>query len=114
MIDGSKRIRKALEESFGDKAVIQRCQWHKQENILKYIPEKDQQAVKRKYQQSINKKSYKEARESLKDLKQDLEKINLSAARSLEEGLEEILTLHWLGLNMDFPKVLPQQTVLKI
>jgi len=104
VIDGSKGIRKALEESFGNKAVIHRCQWHKQENILKYIPEKDQQAIKRKYQQSINKESYKEARESLKDLKRDLEKINLSAARSLEEGLEDILTLHRLGLNMDFSR----------
>ena len=104
VIDGSKGIRKAIEESFGNKAVIQRCQWHKQENILKYIPEKEQQAVKRKYQQSVNKESYKEARESLKDLKRDLEKINLSAARSLQEGMEDILTLHWLGLNEDFSK----------
>jgi putative transposase len=104
VIDGSKGIRKALEESFSDKAVIQRCQWHKQENILKYIPEKEQDAVKRKYQKSINKESYKEARESLIDLKRDLEKINLSAARSLEEGLEDILTLHRLGLNEDFSK----------
>jgi len=102
VIDGSKGIRKAIEESFGDKAIIHRCQWHKQENILKYIPEKEQQAVKRKYQKSINKDSYKEARESLIDLKRDLEKINLSAARSLEEGLEGILTLHRLGLNEDF------------
>ncbi len=102
VIDGSKGIRKAIEESFGDKAVIHRCQWHKQENILKYIPEKDQQAVKRKYQKSVNKDSYKEARESLIDLKRDLEKINLSAARSLEEGLEDILTLHRIGLNEDF------------
>ena len=102
VIDGSKGIRKAIEESFGDKAVIHRCQWHKQENILKYIPEKDQQAVKRKYQKSVNKDSYKEARGSLIDLKRDLEKINLSAARSLEEGLEDILTLHRIGLNEDF------------
>jgi putative transposase len=104
VIDGGKGIRKAFEESIGDTAVIQRCQWHKQENIFKYIPEKDQQAVKRKYQQSINKESLKEARESLKDLKQDQEKINLSAARSLEERLEDILTLHRFGLNEDFSR----------
>ena len=104
VIDGSKGIRKAIEDSFGHIAVIQRCQWHKQENILKYIPEKDHTAVKRKYQQSVNKESYKEARESLKDLKRDLEKINLSAARSLQEGMEDILTLHRLGLNEDFSK----------
>jgi putative transposase len=42
--------------------------------------------------------------ESLKDLSRDLEKINISAARSLEEGLEDILTLHRLGLNLDFSR----------
>ena len=104
VIDGSKGIRKAIEESFGDKAVIQRCQWHKQENILKYIPEKDHSAVKRKYQQAISKESHMQAMESLKELSRDLEKINISAARSLEEGLEDILTLHRLGLNLDFSR----------
>jgi transposase-like protein len=96
VIDGSKGIRKAIEESFGDKAVIHRCQWHKQENILKYIPEKEHSAIKKKYQQAVNKETY--------DLKRDLEVINVSAARSLEEGLEDILTLHRLGLNEDFSK----------
>jgi putative transposase len=104
VIDGSKGIRKAIENSFGNKAVIQRCQWHKQENILKYIPEKDHTAIKRKYQQAINKESHKEARESLVDLKRDLEQLNLSAARSLEEGMEDILTLHRLDLNEDFSR----------
>ena len=104
VIDGSKGIRKAIEESFGEKAIVHRCQWHKQENILKYIPEKDHAVIKRKYQQAINKESYKEAKESLKALKRDLETINVSAARSLDEGLEDILTLHRLGLNEEFSK----------
>ena len=104
VIDGSKGIRKAIEESFGDKAVIHRCQWHKQENILKYIPEKEHSTIKKKYQQAVNKETYKEAKASLKDLKRALEVINVSAARSLEEGLEDILTLHRLGLNEDFSK----------
>ena len=104
VIDGSKGIRKAVEESFGDKAIVQRCQWHKKENILKYTPEKDHEDIKRKYQRAINKESYKEAKKSLMDLKQDLEVINLAAARSLEEGMEDTLTLHRLGLNMDFSK----------
>ena len=30
--------------------------------------------------------------------------INLSAARSLDEGMEDILTLHRLGLNVDFSR----------
>lgn len=104
VIDGSKGIRKAIEESFGDKAVIQRCQWHKQDNLLKYVPEKEHDAIKRKYQQSVNKEGYKDAKKSLIELKRDLEVINLSAARSLEEGMEDILTLHRLGLNLDFSR----------
>lgn len=104
VIDGSKGIRKAVEESFGDKAIVQRCQWHKRENILKYIPEKEHEDIKRKYQRAINKESYKEAKQSLMDLKRDLAVVNLSAARSLEEGIEDILTLHRLGLNLDFSK----------
>jgi len=31
-----------------------------------------------------------------------LKTLNISAARSLDEGLEEILTLHKLGLNVEF------------
>ena len=104
VIDGSKGIRKAIEESFGDKAVIQRCQWHKQDNLLKYVPEKEHDVIKRKYQQSVNKEDYKDAKKSLIELKRDLEVINLSAARSLEEGMEDILTLHRLGLNLDFSR----------
>ena len=91
VIDGSKGIRKAIEESFGDKAVIHRCQWHKQENILKYIPEKEHSAIKKKYQQAVNKETYKEAKTSLEDLKRDLEVINVSIS----------------------PKALPQPIVLK-
>jgi putative transposase len=39
IIDGSKGIKKAIEEQFGDKAIIQRCTWHKRENILSYLSE---------------------------------------------------------------------------
>ena len=31
VIDGSKRIRKAIREVFGNYALVQRCQWHKRE-----------------------------------------------------------------------------------
>jgi putative transposase len=101
VIDGSKGIRKAVEDSFGEKAIIQRCQWHKQENILKYLPEKHHETVKRQYQHAINQETYDNAKEELLQLKTDLKMLNLSAAKSLDEALEDILTLHRLGLNMD-------------
>ena len=38
VIDGGKGIRKALDVVFRDRAVIGRCQWHKRENVVEYLP----------------------------------------------------------------------------
>src|SRR5437899_12526477 len=42
---------------------------------------------------------YAEAKEALQKIFRQLERINPSAARSLEEGLEETLTVHRLGVG---------------
>ena len=39
--DGSKGIRKAVEEVFGQKAAIQRCQWHKRRDGLPPVAYKE-------------------------------------------------------------------------
>jgi len=104
VIDGSKGIRKAIVDCFGDKAIIQRCQWHKQENILSYLPEKHHETVKHQYQHAIHQDDLKDAHAELQQLKADLETINRSAARSLDEALDEILTLHRLGINITFAR----------
>jgi len=104
VIDGSKGIRKAVEDCFGNKAIIQRCQWHKQENILKYLPDKHHETIKKQYQHAINRDTYDEARSELGQLRADLKTLNMAAARSLDEALEEILTLHKLGINEFFAR----------
>ncbi len=76
--------------------MVQRCQWHKRENVLKYLPKNKQSVFKKKIQDAYNSDSYKEAKNKLECIITDLEPINLSAARSMEEGLEETLTLHKL------------------
>ena len=43
--------------------------------------------------------NYAEAKEALQKIFRQLERINPSAARSLEEGLEETLTVHRLGIG---------------
>jgi len=48
VIDGSKGILKAIKEVMGDYAVIQRCQWHKRENIVNYLNENQQEHFRRK------------------------------------------------------------------
>ena len=99
VIDGSKGICKAVEETFSEKVVIQRCQWHKRENVLSYLKEEDQLFYKRRLNKAYQSDTYEDAREQLEQIVHDLEPLNLSAARSLSEGLEETLTIHRLGLK---------------
>lgn len=98
IIDGSKGLRKAIEEVFGAKALVQRCQWHKRENVVSYLPKNRQEQIRKDLQRAYEKPSYEGAKKALEGVKKELALINESAVRSLEEGLEETLTLHRLGL----------------
>jgi len=98
VIDGGKGLRKGLKEVLGEQAVIHRCQWHKRENVLKYLPKSRQDEFRRKLQGAYDKPTYDGAKKNLTRIKTELRGINLSAVNSLEEGFEETLTLHRLGL----------------
>lgn len=98
IIDGSKGIRKAVKIVFGDKAIIQRCQWHKRENVLRYLDKKHVPSFRRKLQAAYEQPSYEQAKKKLMAIKKELMLLNGSAAESLEEGLDETLTLHSLGV----------------
>ena len=93
IIDGSKGLRKAIADVFGRKALVQRCRWHKRENVVGYLPKADQSAWRAKLQRAYEKGSYAAARERLMGPRADFEQLNRRAARSLTEGLEETLTL---------------------
>jgi len=98
VMDGSKGIRKAVEEVFGGYALIQRCQWHKRENVIDYLPKGRKAAFRRLLQKAYEQPTYEGAKGALMRVKKELSLLNESAVRSLEEGLEETLTLHRLGL----------------
>ena len=102
VIDGSKGIYKAIKETFGNYALIHRCHWHKRENVLKYLNENKQDHYRRRINKAYRSDDYDEARKLIKEIISDLKVENLSASRSMEEGLEETLTLHRLGLITDF------------
>jgi len=102
IIDGSKGIRKAIEQVFGNLAVVQRCQWHKRENVVSYLSEDIQDKFRNKLQTAYQIQTYKHAHEQLMEIHQELIPVNRSAANSLLEGLEETLTLQRLGLHMLF------------
>ena len=99
IIDGSKGIKKAIEQRFSGYAVIQRCRWHKRENVVAYLDKPQQAVFRRRLQEAYSKTTYKEASAELNQLHKELETVNISAANSLMEGLEETLTIHRLGLS---------------
>ena len=106
IIDGSKGIRKAIEQKFGPYALIQRCRWHKSQNVISYLDESQQAIFKRRLKEAYSQTTYKEARADLLKLHHELKNVNVSAANSLEEGLEETLTIHHLGLSAELSRSL--------
>ncbi len=98
IVDGSKGLIKAVKNIFEDFALIQRCQWHKRENVLKYMSKSDQPWLRKRLQFAYERPTYDEAKRELTKIHAELADRNQSAAASLEEGLEETLTLHRLGL----------------
>lgn len=99
VLDGSKGLSKAVREVFGETALIQRCQWHKRENVLSYLPKSEQARYKGLLQGAYNENSYTRALERMSEILSDLRKRNRSAAQSLQEGLQETLLLHRLEMT---------------
>lgn len=98
VIDGSKGLKAAIGQVFGYHARIQRCQWHKRENVVSYLPSSQQARFRTKLRRAYAMSTYQEAQSALLKIRQELEVMNRSAVSSLDEGFEETLTLHHLGL----------------
>lgn len=98
VLDGAKGLRKGVLEVFGEKAFIQRCQWHKRENVIRHLDRDRQDYFRRKLQAAYEQPTYEKAKERLAVIRRELIPINESAAASLDEGLEETLTLHKLKM----------------
>lgn len=98
VIDGAKGLRKAVDKVFGAKAAVQRCQWHKRENVVRYLPTSKQATFRNKLQRAYDQPTYSQAKTALKKVRGELNVLNQSAVASLDEGFEETLTVHRLGL----------------
>lgn len=83
---------------FGNKGIVQRCQWHKRENVVSYLPKTQQARIRKELQDAYGKPTYQEALAALMVIRKKLLLINKSAVASLDEGLEETLTLHRLDM----------------
>ena len=98
ILDGGKGLRAAVRKAFRHRALVQRCQWHKRENVVSHLAKNEQAAWRQRLQRAYNRPNYDEALGALETLLGELDERNQSAAGSLAEGLDETLTLHRLGV----------------
>lgn len=98
VIDGSTGLRKAIRTTFGQWALIQRCQIHKLRNVLEHLPQDKREWVGAKMRQAWEAASAEKAKSILESLARSLGD-HPSAAASVREGLDETLTLLRLGVG---------------
>lgn len=96
ILDGSKALAAAVRKVAGKAGLIQRCQVHKIRNVADHLPEPHQANVRSKMRNAYAMRDYPEAKRALDRLLRELMDLNPSAARSLEEGAEDTLTMHRL------------------
>jgi putative transposase len=93
ILDGSKALRAAVDRVWGKYAVIQRCQQHKRRNIRQYLNETYWSELDRRLAEAYQETDYDPALVQLRQTLKWLNGINPDAARSLEDGLVETLTV---------------------
>lgn len=113
VLDGAKALSAAVKRHAGEAAFIQRCQVHKRRNVLDQLPEEYQPSIERKLLAAYGLLEYAEAKKALEQIHRELDRINPSAARSLEEGMEETLTVHKLRMPEMLRKSLASTNIIE-
>ena len=99
VIDGGSGLRKALRDTCGATAVVQRCQVHKRRNVLEHLPEAMRPRVRRVLDEAYALADAALAKRRLLQLAAGLDHTHPGAAASLREGLDETLALQRLGVT---------------
>lgn len=98
VLDGGRALHAAVRKKAGKCALIQRCQIHKIRNVVDHLTEDYQSAIRYRMRNAYAMTDQSDAKRALDALLHELMHLNPSAARSLEEGMEETLTMHRLRL----------------
>lgn len=98
VVDGGKGIIKALRDRFGKKLLLQRCTIHKSRNIQRHLPKKYRAEAKAWFRRAIDCVQLNDAKRELNSLEKWLRRINSSAADSLLEALDDVVTIHRLRM----------------
>jgi putative transposase len=112
VIDGAKALRSAIEELFGEQAVVQRCRIHKMRNVTDRLPQPIGAQV-RSVMQAAYKLGEKDGIAKLKQQAAWLKSEYPDASTSLLEGLEETFTVNRLKLTPSLMRCLASTNVIE-
>jgi transposase-like protein len=93
VLDGAKALRRAVQDVFGDRAIVQRCQEHKKRNVEEQLPESMRPKARAAMNEAYRTRDAARARKLLENLARRLEGEHPGAVASLREGLDETLTV---------------------
>jgi putative transposase len=113
VIDGAKALRKAVKMIFGEQALVQRCRLHKMRNVLDHLPQEQQPQARWRLQRAWAQKDPKVAEQQLRKVARWLEDSWPMAAASLNEGLEETLTVQHLKLHRELARVFSSTNIIE-
>lgn len=86
VLDGAKGLRATVRDVFRDDVPVQRCQWHKRENVVSYLTKVQQIVWRRKLQAAYAHVAHADATRAVQRLVRELALLNESAARRLKKA----------------------------
>lgn len=98
VLDGAKALVAGVKRVFGRQALIQRCQVHKRRNVKAHLAQRHHAELSRRLSEAYGQTNYAQAKRLLDDTVGWLKRLSTDAAASLEEGVEETLTVVRLGV----------------
>jgi putative transposase len=113
VLDGGKALHAAVRKLAGKCGLIQRCQVHKIRNVVDHLTDEYKTTVRCQMRNAYAMLEYGPARTALDALHRELMDLNPSAARSLEEGMEESLTVHRLRVPEKLRRTLASTNVIE-
>jgi len=106
IVDGAKALSKAIRRTFGAHTPIQRCQIHKARNVIERLPKPLHACVRKALRQAWEIDDADKAERLLRNLARRLEGEAAGVAKSILEGLDEMLTVNRLGLPLELRRAL--------
>jgi len=98
IIDGAKALKRAIRNTFGQLALVQRCQVHKGRNVIERLPKHLHAGVRKTLRQAWEQDDADRAERIIRNLARRLEHDAPGISATLLEGLDEILTVVRLRL----------------